>query len=136
MCLCPSQYLAHISICSILNRYLLNSYYEPGTGKSQTNSTSWTTVVVSVLSAGMSSLAQSSGIQGDVQWQRWYSSMANLSFFFFVVVSYMAHISFSTISVFERKEQFLLSFENDETLIFKSLSMQGCWYEISQYHIW
>lgn len=83
----------------------------------------------------MSSLAQSSGIQGDVQWQRWYSSMANLSFFFFVVVSYMAHISFSTISVFERKEQFLLSFENDETLIFKSLSMQGCWYEISQYHI-
>lgn len=28
-------------------------------------------------------------------------------------------------SLFKRKEQFLLSFENDETLIFKSLSVQA-----------
>ena len=31
----------------------------------------------------------------------------------------------SIVSLFKRKEQFLLSFENDETLIFKSLSVQA-----------
>lgn len=47
--------------------------------------------------------------------------MANLMLFLFLTWLTLV----STVSLFERKEQFILSFENDETLIFKSLSVQA-----------
>lgn len=47
--------------------------------------------------------------------------MANLMLFLFLTWLTLV----STVSLFERKEQFILSFENDETLIFKTLSVQA-----------
>lgn len=47
--------------------------------------------------------------------------MANFMLFLFLTWLMLD----STVSLFERKEQFLLSFENDESLIFKRLSVQA-----------
>lgn len=45
------------------------------------------------------------------------------TFMLFLFLTWLTLVS--SVSLFKRKERFLLSFENDETLIFKSLSVQA-----------
>lgn len=102
-------------------KWLLNGYYESSTGKSQT--AGWTAIVAFLLGAGMKLFDRAysgwSAKKEIVPKHLWLISC------FFVCLFLTRLTLVSIVSPFKRKEQFLLSFENDETLIFKSLSVQA-----------
>lgn len=116
LCLCAPQYLAHISICSILNRYLLNSCYKPGTAKSQTNSFWLNNCSCFPFKCWHEPIWQSTELSYLSEMAPKLLWLISCSF----VCLFLTWLTLlSLVSLFKKRTIFL-SFENDETFIFKA----------------